>query len=258
MVVEAEDVDESFAQGKHLLDAEDVAEYLGVQQTTIWRWCREGSLPCMKIGREWRIRREALDEFLKQHERPVTLVGRLRSFLEVPDNIIGIAQDHELLRRLDSAFFRIGEAQIGLLVKFYDEEAESPDELRADLERDGLEVGRLEEEGRFRFFAESRPPTGRVDALRGIVEEEADGGRSVWASFNWAEDLDLEEALRQQEDLADLVEDSQLVVKTAVLEWMLDEWPTAGQRQAYTVHSGTIWISENGLALSRVTPLPPE
>ncbi|MDQ3965563.1 MAG: helix-turn-helix domain-containing protein [Actinomycetota bacterium] len=258
MTVEAEGMDESFAPGKHLLNVEDVAEFLGVQQTTVQRWCREGSLPCMKIGKSWRVRREALDQFLKESERPVTLVGRLRSFLEMPDNIIGIAQNHELLRRLDSAFFRIGEAQAGLLVKFYNEESESADEIRADLEADGLEVGRLEEEGRFRFVAEGNPPLGRVDTLQQMVDEEADRGRAVWASFDWVENVDLEEALRQQQELTELVEDNQLVVKTAVLERLLDEWPAASQRQAYTVHSGTIWISEPGLALSRVSPLPPD
>ncbi|HZC19537.1 MAG TPA: helix-turn-helix domain-containing protein, partial [Rubrobacteraceae bacterium] len=256
--VEVEDVDERFAQGKKLLDVEDVAEFLGVQETTVQRWCREGSLPCMKIGKEWRLRREALDEFLKQSERPVTLVGRMRSFLEVPDNIIGIAQNHELLRRLDSAFFRIGEAQAGLLVKFHDQEVESVDGIRADLERDGLEVGRLEEERRFRFIAEGGPRLGRVDTLRQILEEEADRGRAVWASFDWVEEVDFEKALEQQQGLAELVEGNQLVVKTAVLEGVLDEWPTSGQRQAYTMHSGTIWISDNGLALSRVSPLPPD
>lgn len=258
MAVGVEDVDERFAQGKDLLSTEDVAEYLGVGQASIWRWCREGSLPCIKIGKQWRIRREALDEFLKQSERPVTLVGRLRSFLEMPDNIIGIAQNHELLRRLDSAFFRIGEAQAELLVKFYDQEVESADGIRADLEADGLEVRRLEEEGRFRFIAEGGPPLGRVDTLRQIVEEETERGRAVWASFDWVEEVDFEEALRQQEGLTELVEGNQLVVKTAVLERVLDEWPAAGQRQAYTVHLGTVWISENGLALSRVSPLPPD
>ena len=251
-------MDERFAQGKDLLSTEDVAEYLGVGQASIWRWCREGSLPCIKIGKQWRIRREALDEFLRQSERPVTLVGRLRSFLEMPDNIIGIAQNHELLRRLDSAFFRIGEAQAGLLVKFYDQEVESADGIRADLEADGLEVGRLEEEGRFRFIAEGGPPLRRVETLRQIVEEENDRGRAVWASFDWVEEVDFEEALKQQVGLTELVEGNQLVVKTAVLERVLDEWPAAGQRQAYTVHLGTVWISENGLALSRVSPLPPD
>jgi excisionase family DNA binding protein len=109
-------MDEGFAWGKHLLDVDDVAEYLGVEQSTVQRWCREGSIPAMKIGKEWRIRRDALALFLRRSERPITLVGQLRSFLEVPDNIIGIAQDTHMLRRLDSAFFRVGEAQAGLFV----------------------------------------------------------------------------------------------------------------------------------------------
>ena len=84
-------MDEGFARGKHLLEVADVAEYLGVEQTTVQRWCREGSLPGMKIGKEWRIRREALERFLERSERSESLVGRLRSFLEVPDNVLAIA-----------------------------------------------------------------------------------------------------------------------------------------------------------------------
>lgn len=97
-----------------------------------------------------------------------------------------------------------------------------------------------------------------VDALRQLVEGEAERGRTVWASFNWIKQVDLERALSQQKELTQLVRENQLVVKTAVLEQVLDEWPTAGQRQAYTTHSGTLWISESGLSFSRVTPLPPE
>lgn len=252
-------MDKDFAQGKGLLGVEDVAWYLGVGQATVWRWCREGSLPCMKIGKSWRIRREVLEQFLSQSERPVTLVGQLRSFLGVPDNLIGIAQNFELLRRLDSAFFQVGEAQAGLLVKFHDEEEETADGLRADLEGDGLEVGRWEEEGRFRFVAEGGPPTERVNHLRQILDEdEAASKRIVWVSFDWVKGIDLDEALRQQKELTELVENNRLVVKTAALEQVLDEWPLTERRQAQTLHSGTIWISEAGLALSRVTPLPPD
>ncbi len=68
--------------------------------------------------------------------------------------------------------------------------------------------------------------------------------------------MDLEDAFGQQERLSDFVEDTQLVVKTAVLEEVLDQWPGADLRRAQVLHSGTIWLSELGLALSRVTPPP--
>jgi excisionase family DNA binding protein len=38
-------------RGKDLLDTKVVAAYLGVGQVTVWRWCRDGNLPCIKIGR---------------------------------------------------------------------------------------------------------------------------------------------------------------------------------------------------------------
>ena len=241
---------------KALLSVEEVAEYLGVGPVTIYRWCREGRLPCLKIGKSWRIRREALEAFLRRGERSASLVGRLRSFLEVPDNVIGVTQNLDLLHRLDAAFFRVGEARGGLLVKYFGGEPQaSVDDLREELNRNGLDVVRLEEEGRFRFVLEP-DPSGRAEALRALLDEEAGGGRSIWVSFDWAQRVDLEAAMRQQEAMTELAEDGQLVVKTALLERVADEWPPATQRRAQTLHSGTIWLSEAGLALSRVTPLP--
>ena len=66
---------------KDLLSAEDVASYLGVGPITVYRWCKEGGLQCIKLGKHWRIRREALEDFLKQRERPAKLSEELRSFL---------------------------------------------------------------------------------------------------------------------------------------------------------------------------------
>lgn len=249
--------DHGLPQGKDLLDVDEVAAYLRVNPVTVWRWCREGSLPCMKIARSWRIRREALEDFLYQRERSETLVGRLRSFLEVPDNLLGIAQNPELLHRLDAAFFRVGEARGGTLIKYAGGEPwTSLDELRADLERHGLEVTRLEEEGRFRFISEPDPQGRRTEELQRLLSDEAGRGRSIWASFNWTKQIDLDAALKQQEALQEIVEVNQLVVKTAVLEEVVDEWPGKMLRRAQILHSGTILLSESGLALNRVTPPP--
>jgi excisionase family DNA binding protein len=238
------------------LGAEDVAEVIGVKETTVWRWCREGTLPCLKVGKHWRIRREVLEDFLKRSERPATLVRRLESFLQVPDNVLAIAQNADILRRLDAAFFQVGEARGGLLVKFYGGEKDPEDELRAHLEQNGLEVGRLEREGRLLISPEGDPLDGREEALGRILEEEAGKGRTVWASFNWALQVDLNTVLEQQERLNELVDTRQLVVKTAALEEAIDEWPVAALRRAQSSHSGTILASQSGLSLSRATPMP--
>jgi len=242
---------------RDLLSAEDVAEYLGVGQVTVYRWCREGALPCLKIGRRWRVRREALEDFLRRHEQPSTLVGQLGSFLRVPDNVLAIAADEDVLRRLDAAFFRVGEARGGLLVKFYGGEKDPEEELRAHLEQHGLEVGRLEREGRFLMRPERDPLDGRGGTLGRILEEESEEGRAVWASFDWALEVDPDTALEQQERLNELVEARQLVVKTAALSEVTDAWSSTELRRAQSSHSGTILASSGGgLSLSRATPMP--
>ena len=61
-----------------LLEVPRVASYLRVSEVTVYRWCREGRLPCLRIGKSWRIRRSALEDLLKQGEQSPTLIGQLR------------------------------------------------------------------------------------------------------------------------------------------------------------------------------------
>lgn len=242
-------------ENKELLSVDEVAGYMGVGRVTIHRWCRERRLPCMKVGKSWRIRREALEDFLKRAERPTTLVGQLGAFLTVPDNVLVVAQNLDLLHQMDAVFFRLGEARGGLLVKFYGGEAETEKDLRAQLQQEGLDVDRLEAEGRFLMRPEKGPVEDRGEELGRLLEESGDG-RTVWASFNWAVDVDFDTAMEQQEALSKLVEEGQLVVKTAVLEEAIEGWPARTLRRAQTSHAGTVWVSEKGLSLSRTTPLP--
>ena len=96
-----------------LLGAEDVAGMLGVKETTVYKWCKQGRLPCLKVGKRWRVRRGDLEDFLKGSERRVTLAGQLGSFLREPDSVLAIAQNMDILHRLDAAFFRVGESRGG-------------------------------------------------------------------------------------------------------------------------------------------------
>jgi excisionase family DNA binding protein len=48
-----------------MLTPTEVAEYLKVPVQTVWRWCRTGTLPAVKIGKYWRIPDTQLQVFIK-------------------------------------------------------------------------------------------------------------------------------------------------------------------------------------------------
>jgi excisionase family DNA binding protein len=248
----------STARETELLRAADVAEMIGVKETTVYRWCKEGKLPCLKIGKHWRIRRGVLEDFLRQSERPRTLVGQLDSFLRVPDSVLAVAQNIDILHRLDAAFFRVGEARGGLLVKFYAGEEHSEGELLSDFEQNGLKAGRLKQEGRLLMRAEEEPLGGsRGEQLGRLIDEEGGEGMTVWASFDWVKPIELQTALEQQRQLSELVDARQLVVKTAAIEEAIEEWKASQLRRVQSVHSAIVLASEDELSLSRATPMPP-
>jgi excisionase family DNA binding protein len=251
-------VDQKYRFGEELLSADEVAGYLELEPVTIYRWCRNGRLPCMKLGGVWRIRRRALEAFMRQAERPQTLVAHLGAFFGVPDQVLAVAEDANVLARLDAAFFQVAEAHDGLLVKFYDPRVASRDELRVGFRRDGLEIDRLEAAGRFRWCPEG-DPAGEVASLRHLLTEEVPTGRPVWAGFNWLGDVELEDALRQQAELAELVATFPLAVMTGVVEPAVQDWPGAElQWRLLGSLRGVIRYSPTGLLLSRVvSPVEP-
>jgi hypothetical protein len=150
----------------------------------------------------------------------------------------------------------VGEARGGLLVKFYPGEEDSEGELLADLQRNGLEAGRLQRERRFFMRAEEEPLGGTRGDQLGQLIEEAGAGRTLWASFNWVRPVDLKTALEQQEQLTELVDARQLVVKTAAIEEAIEEWTAPQLRRVQSAHSAIILASEEGLSLSRAKPMP--
>lgn len=77
------------------------------------------------------------------------------------------------------------------------------------------------------------------------------------AAFDWeGRRTDLEASLKQQRALMGFFEGGSVVVKTSVLEERLDDWPSGGERGAQLQHSASIWLSDSGMSLSRVSPLP--
>jgi excisionase family DNA binding protein len=54
-----------------ILTVREVAEYLKLSRTTIWRWCNEGRLSAFKVGRGWRIHRLEVEKIIRQYAEPV-------------------------------------------------------------------------------------------------------------------------------------------------------------------------------------------
>lgn len=47
-----------------VLTIEDLAAYLKIPKSTLYKLVREGGIPSQKIGRHWRFRKEAIDVWL--------------------------------------------------------------------------------------------------------------------------------------------------------------------------------------------------
>ena len=52
-----------------LLEAEDVAKYLGVRTDWVYREVRAGRLPHIRLGRAVRFRRESIEAWIDSRER---------------------------------------------------------------------------------------------------------------------------------------------------------------------------------------------
>ncbi|MCX6023854.1 MAG: helix-turn-helix domain-containing protein [Chloroflexi bacterium] len=49
-----------------LLNIPETAAYLRVGKATVQRWCKEGKLPAVKIGKEYRVRRRDIDAWYER------------------------------------------------------------------------------------------------------------------------------------------------------------------------------------------------
>ena len=54
---------------KDILDLKEVAEYLGLNKRTVYNLVRKGEIPGTKIGRQWRVKKESLDELFRNPRR---------------------------------------------------------------------------------------------------------------------------------------------------------------------------------------------
>jgi len=54
-------------QRDEIMTIEQLAEYLKISTSTLYKQLQNGKLPGQKIGKRWRFHKGAIDEWLKQH-----------------------------------------------------------------------------------------------------------------------------------------------------------------------------------------------
>jgi len=47
-----------------VMTVEEVAAYLRIPRSSVYKLAQEGRIPCQKAGRRWRFHREAIDRWL--------------------------------------------------------------------------------------------------------------------------------------------------------------------------------------------------
>jgi excisionase family DNA binding protein len=56
--------DRQTAPSDELLTVQEAAEFLKATPSTITKWCREGILPSVKLGKVWRISRRGIERMV--------------------------------------------------------------------------------------------------------------------------------------------------------------------------------------------------
>jgi excisionase family DNA binding protein len=51
-----------------VLTIDELAEYLKVPKSTLYKLALEGAVPGQKVGRHWRFRKETIDRWLEQSQ----------------------------------------------------------------------------------------------------------------------------------------------------------------------------------------------
>ena len=51
-----------------VLTIDELSVYLKISKSTLYKLVREGKIPCQKVGRHWRFRKDAIDRWLEQSE----------------------------------------------------------------------------------------------------------------------------------------------------------------------------------------------
>ncbi len=127
-----------------LYTVDEVAEILRTTSNTIYRWLRSGKLPGVKIGKEWRIKKIALNSTLT--ETNILVTKKNKNIWDKIDShhnhVLAVTSNETSLYNLEAEFFKKGLTKGYRLFKgcWW----QHPDDVRQELSLRGLSVEELE------------------------------------------------------------------------------------------------------------------
>ena len=125
-----------------ILTIGEAAAFLRVHEQTVRKLARRGAIPCFKVGRDWRFRREALIQWSDLSQPP----GNQCSVLVIDDDESVCRTLSRELRRFGCSTRQAGSGEEGLELV----EEETPDLILLDLKMPGMGGPRFLEELRMK------------------------------------------------------------------------------------------------------------
>ena len=61
-----------------VMSIDELAAYLKVSRSTLYKIAQEGGLPGQKVGRRWRFHKGAIDDWLRQHPEHLEAKRKVR------------------------------------------------------------------------------------------------------------------------------------------------------------------------------------
>jgi excisionase family DNA binding protein len=59
-----------------VMSIDELAGYLKISRSTLYKLAQEGGLPGQKVGRRWRFHKGAIDDWLRQHPEHLGVKGK--------------------------------------------------------------------------------------------------------------------------------------------------------------------------------------
>jgi len=79
---------------RKMMTVEELAQYLRVDERTVYRLLKQGSLPAIKVGRQWRFDMDSINEWLSK-----SVVAKQEKILIVDDEEVILELFKEVLRK---------------------------------------------------------------------------------------------------------------------------------------------------------------